>query len=71
MKQPSTAHPTITPIHHSADPILADHEANDDLSRVERRLCGTVILLKLPAEPAQGLPVERRAGDVRLALRVP
>lgn len=52
MKQPSTAHPTITPVHHSADTILSDHEADDDLSRVEGRLGRTVVLLELSAEAA-------------------
>lgn len=52
MKQPRTAHPTVTPIHHSADPIAAQDNADDHLPVLPRWLRDTVVLLQHVPEPA-------------------
>lgn len=66
-KQPTTAHPTSTPVHNSANRVTSHHEADDDLPVVERRLGGTVVLLELGSEPALGSDPERCRRDGRLA----
>lgn len=53
-KQPTTAQPASTPVHHSTDPIAPHHEADDDLPVLERRGGVSVVLGELGSEPAAG-----------------
>lgn len=66
-KQPTTAHPTSTPVHHSADAVAANNEADHDLPVVVGRGCGTVVLLQLGPEPALGCNPPGCLGDRRFA----